>query len=92
MIIPVNNITNQAGWLKNRLLMAAVPGAVSRPAGCCAGHKPGGVAFTDTGIAMLTLAIGRELLMPLLMLLSTLYKGLASGHEPPRTTGVSVHV
>ena len=51
-------------WLKGRLLLAAVVGAISGPLAFYGGHKLGAVDFPDFGAAMLALAVGWALILP----------------------------
>jgi hypothetical protein len=62
-------------WLKYRPLLGAVLGAVSGPAAYFAGYKLGGVQFPDMTAALLALAVGWAVLMPLLMALSNRFDG-----------------
>jgi hypothetical protein len=62
-------------WLKTRLALAAMVGAVAGPAAYLAGYKLGGVQIPDFKVAMSALALGWTLFMPALMLLSTRLDG-----------------
>jgi hypothetical protein len=62
-------------WLKNRPLLGALLGAISGPAAYFAGYKLGGVQFPDMNAALLALAGGWAVLMPLLMTLSNRFDG-----------------
>lgn len=62
-------------WLKYRPLPGAILGAVSGPAAYFAGYKLGGVQFPDMDAALLALAGGWAVLMPLLMALSNRFDG-----------------
>jgi hypothetical protein len=62
-------------WMKGRLLMAAVFGAVGGPMAYYAGYKLGAVAVPDIAVAMLALGIGWAVMMPLLMFLSDRFNG-----------------
>ena len=62
-------------WLKYRPLTGAMLGAVSGPAAYFAGYKLGGVQFPDMDAALLALAGGWAVLMPLLMALSNRFDG-----------------
>jgi hypothetical protein len=79
-------------WLKNRPLPGAVLGAVAGPAAYYAGYKLGGVEFPDTATAMLVLAAGWAVLMPLLMSLSNRFDGRADHSSHPGLAGCSARV
>ena len=70
-------------WLKYRPLAGAMLGAVSGPAACFASYKLGGVQFTNTGAALLALAGGWAVFMPLLMVLSNRFDGKFD--QPPHS-------
>lgn len=74
-------------WLKQRLALAAVLGAVSGPAAYFAGHKLGGVQFPDTAMALAVLACGWALLLPLLMSISNRLDGIKRQASLSRLTG-----
>jgi hypothetical protein len=57
-------------FLKQRLLLAAVLGAIGGPLAYFAGYKLGGVQIPDFPVAMTALAVGWCVFMPLLMRLS----------------------
>lgn len=62
-------------WLKNRPGLSAVLGAIVGPATFFTGYKLDGVNIPDFPVAMLVLAAGWALLMPLLMSLSNRIDG-----------------
>ncbi len=62
-------------WLKYRPGLAAVLGAIAGPATFYTGYQLGGVDIPDLPVAMLVLAAGWALLMPLLMSLSNRIDG-----------------
>ncbi len=62
-------------WLKHRPGLAALLGAIAGPAAFFTGHKLGGVEIPDMAVAMLVLAIGWSILMPLLMSISNRIDG-----------------
>lgn len=64
-------------WLKGRWLLAAVFGAIGGPLAYYAGFRLGAVDMPDMTNAMLALAIGWAMLMPLLMSLSQRFNGFA---------------
>ncbi len=62
-------------WMKNRYLLASVFGAVGGPVAYYAGHRLGAVEFSETSTALLAVAAGWAVIMPLLMRLSTRFNG-----------------
>ena len=70
-------------WLKNRPLLGALLGAISGPAAYFAGYKLGGVQFPDMNAALLALAGGWAVLMPLVMALSNRFDGKVV--QPPHS-------
>lgn len=62
-------------WLKGRYWLAALLGATGGPLAYFAGHRLGAVAFSDTTIAMLLVAVGWAVIMPVLVALSNRYNG-----------------
>lgn len=74
-------------WLKGRVLLASLLGAVAGPAAFYTGHRLGGVEFSDTGVAMLVLAIGWAILMPLLMGISNRVDGTRPQLSPQFLNG-----
>jgi len=65
-------------WLKGRLIIAALLGAVSGPLAFYAGHKLGAVTFVDFSSAMIALAIGWAVILPGLVTLSNRLDGFAT--------------
>ncbi len=65
-------------WLKQRWLLAAVLGAVSGPLAYYAGHRLGGLHFSDLTSGIIALSIGWAVLLPLLMALSNRLDGMPS--------------
>jgi len=65
------------GWMKGRPLLAAVFGAIGGPASYFAGQKLGGIQFLEFYPAMIALAIGWALFMPLLMKLAERLDGVS---------------
>jgi hypothetical protein len=63
-------------WLRQRLLLAAVLGAVAAPMSFRAGAALGAVQFTDTVAALGTLAAGWALLTPALLVLAQRWDGV----------------
>jgi hypothetical protein len=70
-------------WLKRRPALAALLGAVAGPASFVSGVKLGGARFVDAAPALVTLALGWAVLMPVLMWLSDRYDGVAVPQAPP---------
>ncbi len=70
------------GWMKGRPLLAAIFGAIGGPSSYYAGHKLGGIEFLDFYPAMLALAIGWALFMPVLMKLAQRFDGVSASPEP----------
>jgi hypothetical protein len=66
-------------WLKHRPAMAAGFGAIGGPLAYLAGEKLGGVIFTSSAAALVALAIGWGLIMPLLMALAARLDGWRPG-------------
>ena len=79
-------------WLKQRMLLSAVLGAVAGPAAYYAGYKLGGVLITDLAIAMGSLALGWALFMPLLMSLSNRLDGIKPAPLQAEPAGWSARV
>ncbi len=65
-------------WLKHRLWLAAVLGAVAGPASFAAGVRLGGARFVDAQSALVTMACLWALAMPALMWLSNRLDGIAA--------------
>jgi len=63
-------------WLRGRMIVAAVLGAVSGPLSYWAGVRLGAVQFVEPAIALTALAIGWAVFTPLLMVLSERYDGM----------------
>ncbi len=65
------------GWLKRRPLLAAAFGAVGGPASYIAGQKLGGIVLVDYYAALIALAIGWAIFMPLLLALADRLDGMS---------------
>jgi len=65
------------GWLKGRPWLAAAFGAFGGPASYIAGQKLGGIIFVDYYIALVALAIGWAVFMPLLLIVAERYNGMS---------------
>ena len=76
-------------WFKQRLLLAALFGAVGGPLAFLAGERLGGVVFTSYPAALTALALGWALLMPLMLLVARRFNGFA---EPQAQTVEVEHV
>ncbi len=63
-------LNRSMGWLRGRFALAALLGAIAGPGSYIAGQKLGGIEFVDPGAAIVALAIGWAVLMPLLMMLA----------------------
>jgi len=59
-------------WLKHKLLLAAVLGALAGPLAYYAGYKLNALQFNDINTALVALAIGWALFTPMLMRLSVI--------------------
>jgi hypothetical protein len=70
------------GWLKGRPLLAALLGAVGGPASYVAGQKLGGIVFLEFVPAIIALAIGWAVFMPILMALAERFDGMSDKLEP----------
>ncbi|MGW8247892.1 MAG: DUF2878 domain-containing protein [Acidiferrobacterales bacterium] len=62
-------------WLRNRTWLAALTGSVSGPLAFYAGHRLGGVEFAQPTTAMIVLAIGWAVFVPLLVWLGNWLEG-----------------
>jgi hypothetical protein len=63
-------------WLRGRPKLAAIFGFFGGPASYIAGQKLGGIVFNDELAALLALAIGWAIIMPILMRLSENLDGM----------------
>ena len=68
-------------WLKQRWLLASLMGAVFGPLAFIAGEKLGAVQFLDRLMALLALAIGWAILLPLLLWIADQIKYRAKSLE-----------
>jgi len=75
-------------WLKGRLFLAALFGAVGAPLSYTAGERLGAIQILDREAALLALAIGWAVLTPLLLLLARRWNGYAVGVKPLPITKV----
>ncbi len=74
------------GWLKGRPLLAAFFGAIGGPASYIAGQKLGGIVFVDYYAALIALAIGWAVFMPLLLIVAERYNGMSAEQHAQETT------
>lgn len=63
-------------WLRTRAWLAALTGSVSGPLAFYAGHRLGGVEFAQPAVAMLILAAGWAIFVPLLAWLGSRLNGV----------------
>ena len=66
------------GWLKGRPWLAAAFGAFGGPASYIAGQKLGGIVFVDYYAAVIALATGWAIFMPLLLIVAERYNGMTT--------------
>ena len=64
-------------WMKRRLWLASVLGAIAGPASFVSGVKLGGAQFVEMPLALVTLACAWAVLMPLLVWLSNRFDGVS---------------
>jgi hypothetical protein len=74
------------GWLKGRPLLAAFFGAIGGPASYIAGQKLGGIVFVDYYAALIALAIGWAVFMPLLLIVAERYNGMSAEQHAQKVT------
>jgi hypothetical protein len=79
-------------WLKHRLALAALLGAVAGPAAYFAGYRLGGVQIPEMALAMGALGCGWALLMPLLMAISARLDGMRAAPSRPALAVWNAHV
>lgn len=72
------------GWLKGRPLVAALFGAVGGPLSYIAGQKLGGIVLVDYYPALIALAIGWAVFMPLLLIVAERYNGMSETLAPQK--------
>lgn len=76
-------------WLKGRLVLASVLGAVTGPLAYLGGEKLGGVVFEDPFAGLAALTVGWAMIMPLLVILATRFDGFR--HLHPKVHAVGAH-
>lgn len=74
-------------WLKGRIVLSSLFGAIGGPLAFLAGERLGAVIFPDTTLTMGVLAFGWGLMFPLIMRLSTHHDGFPA--EPQRSLEVA---
>ena len=74
-IVFATSLNQSMAWLRGRPLLAAVFGAVGGPLSYLAGAKLGAMTLVSTMPALLALAVGWGLIMPILINLSVKYDG-----------------
>ncbi len=75
-------------YFKQRLWLASLLGAVGGPLAFFAGERLGGVVFTDTTIALVALAVGWAVLMPMMMVAARRLNGFhGDGMPAPAVAG-----
>lgn len=63
-------INQSMAWLKDKLILAAGMGAIFGPMAFIAGEKLGAVEFANESAAMIVLAVGWGILMPLICIIA----------------------
>lgn len=66
-------------WLQDKLVLAAVLGAISGPLSYYAGGKIGAIVFNDFTAAMIGLGIAWAILLPLLLVIARQFDGTVAG-------------
>ena len=69
------------GWLRGRVVLAVVLGAIAGPASYVAGQKLGGIEFREPLYAIVALGIGWGALMPIIVALAERLDGFAPAAE-----------
>lgn len=72
-------------WFKNRLLAASLLGGFGGPLAYLAGERLGAVEFSSLFTAMIALALGWAVLMPIMMVLSRHWNGFVTEPGRPAT-------
>lgn len=63
-------LNSSLSWMKNKLMLSGVFGAIAGPLAYYAGMKLGAVEFTNTNNALIAISIGWAIFTPLLLMLS----------------------
>ncbi len=79
-------------WLRPRLWLAAVLGAIFGPLSYWSGSRTGALIIVDTTSALVTLSAGWAVLMPLLIVLATRLDGISEATPAPVLKGGQVNV
>ena len=66
-------------WMRGRPLLASAFGLIGGPLAYLAGHKIGGILFVDQPAALVMLAIGWAVMMPLLVQIGERLDGVSPG-------------
>jgi hypothetical protein len=69
-------------WLKGRLFLAALLGAVGAPLSYAAGERLGALQILDRDAALIALALGWAVMTPLLLVLARRWNGYAIASNP----------
>lgn len=67
-------------WMKKRYLLAAIFGTVGGPVAYYAGNRLGAVEFSNTSAALMAVALGWSIILPVLMALATRFNGYRHVH------------
>ncbi|MGV6817228.1 MAG: DUF2878 domain-containing protein [Thiotrichales bacterium] len=70
-------------WLRGRWILAVIFGAVGGPLAYYAGYRLGAVAMPDMAFALLALAAGWAVIMPLLLWISAQFDGFSKAPDLP---------
>lgn len=73
-------------WLKQRLLIAALLGAVCGPLSYWAAARLGAAAFVNPMAVVIALAVGWALIMPALMMLTRYFDGVSVPRAPGKAS------
>lgn len=74
-VLFATTLNSSMAWLKGRRALAAVLGAIAGPLSYIAGAKLGGIEFVERGAAIVFLAIGWAVAMPILITLADKLNG-----------------
>lgn len=79
-------------WLRPRLWLAAVLGAISGPLSYWSGSKAGAMVMVEQTNALIALSAGWAVLMPLLIVLAARFDGISEATPAPALNGGQVNV
>lgn len=68
-------LNSSMGWLKNKLILASVLGAIFGPLSYMAGQRLGAIEFIDSSKAAIALAVTWSIAMPVLMCAASRFGG-----------------